>query len=51
MRLGIYKNITKTIILFVVSMEQHALKIVNNCLNSNIYFYLETEVVKFLICI
>jgi hypothetical protein len=25
-----------------VSMEQHALKNVNNCLNTNIYFYLET---------
>jgi hypothetical protein len=24
-------------------MEQHALKIVNNCLNSNIYSYLETS--------
>jgi hypothetical protein len=24
-------------------MEQHALKIVNNCLNTNIYSYLETS--------
>ncbi len=24
-------------------MEQHALKIVNNCLNTNIYYYLETS--------
>ncbi len=23
-------------------MEQHALKNVNNCLNTNIYYYLET---------
>ncbi len=26
-----------------VGMEQHALKIVNNCLNTNIYSYLETS--------
>ncbi len=26
-----------------VSMEQHTLKIVNNCLNTNIYYYLETS--------
>jgi hypothetical protein len=25
------------------SMEQHVLKIVNNCLNTNIYSYLETS--------
>jgi len=24
-------------------MEHHALKIVNNCLNTNIYYYLETS--------
>ncbi len=24
-------------------MEQHALKNVNNCFNTNIYFYLETS--------
>ena len=27
---------------FFTSMEQHALKIVNNCLNTNIYSYLVT---------
>jgi hypothetical protein len=26
-----------------VSMEQHALKNINNCLNANIYSYLETS--------
>jgi hypothetical protein len=28
---------------FFWSMEQHALKIVSNCLNTNIYSYLETS--------
>jgi len=27
----------------VLSMEQRALKIVNNCLKTNIYYYLETS--------
>jgi len=27
----------------LISMEQHALKNVNNCLNTNIYSYLETS--------
>ncbi len=27
---------------FAITMEQHALKNVNNCLNTNIYSYLET---------
>ncbi len=30
-------------VLMLLLMEQHALKNVNNCLNTNIYFYLETS--------
>ncbi len=29
---------------FLYLMEQHALKNINNCLNTNIYSYLETSV-------
>jgi hypothetical protein len=32
-----------TINLFTAIMEQHTLKNVNNCLNTNIYSYLETS--------
>jgi hypothetical protein len=28
---------------WLISMEQHAFKNVNDCLNNNIYFYLETS--------
>ncbi len=35
---------TKTNCSLKLPMEQHVLKIVNNCLNSNIYSYLETSV-------
>jgi hypothetical protein len=34
-------NLTQTFL--INQMEQHVLKIVNNCLNSNIYSYLETS--------
>ncbi len=30
--------------LFLYLMEQHALKNINNCLNTNIYSYLDTSV-------
>jgi hypothetical protein len=30
-------------VLLCIAMEQHALKNVNNCLNTNIYSYLETS--------
>jgi hypothetical protein len=30
-------------LLMATAMEQHALKIVNNCFNTNIYSYLETS--------
>jgi hypothetical protein len=32
-----------SIIMLSVAMEQHAIKDVNNCLNTNIYSYLETS--------
>jgi hypothetical protein len=39
----ILKLNTQTLQLLTMIMEQHALKNVNNCLNANIYSYLETS--------
>jgi hypothetical protein len=38
-----YKNSYQTNLVQLSLMEQHNLKRVNNCLNTNIYYYLETS--------
>ncbi len=38
-----YPKYQTTMSKIIVTMEQHALEIINNCFNSNIYSYLETS--------
>ncbi len=37
------KKLTSFLKMLLFSMEQHTLKNINNCLNTNIYSYLETS--------